>query len=73
MKADEAQYIMSNTLDACDSLTFKKGQVLILDEFSPSDSISQIYMSADTMKSLLSPMMSCSLRARNKNTEIAQG
>jgi hypothetical protein len=69
----DALVVFSQTLDSLRGIRFKKGMILVLDEFSPSDADQIQYLSEQGLKTLMDPRMPASLRARNNNVELPPG
>jgi len=70
---DEAKVVFSNTIDIGNEVEFKPGMVWVIDEFMPADTESQVYITENMLKVLLSPRQSGSLRARNKDIKLPEG
>ena len=70
---DEAQIVFSNTLDACRDVTFRKGYVLVVDEFCPEDQTQAQSMSENMLKGLMSPMQPCTFHCRNQDGVLPAG
>jgi hypothetical protein len=62
-----------NSLDAAKDVEFKPGMALVLDEFSPSDSESLVYISENMLKVLLCPSVIGTIRARNNEIKLCEG
>ena len=73
LSRDHARVAISNTLDAARDITFSPGTTWILDEFSPADTESNVYMNETMLKCLFNPSEPCSLRARNKDVIVCEG
>ena len=71
-KADAMVYF-SNTLDALRDFNIKRGSIVILDEFSPSDPDQLVHMSSNMLKSLLNPMATATVRCRMRDLVIPGG
>ena len=70
---DEAKVVLTSTIDAVRELEFTQGMVWVLDEFKPADTESQVYVTENILKVLLSPRQSGTIRARNKDINICEG
>jgi hypothetical protein len=73
MPRDAAQIVITNTLDAARDVKWTSGMTWILDEFSPSDTSSNVYCSESILKVLFNPSEPCSYRARNEDVKICAG
>ena len=70
---DTAKVLLSNTIDVVKDFEFTQGTVWILDEFKPADTDSQVYVTENMLKVLLSPRQSGTLRARNNDIKLPEG
>ncbi len=70
---DEANILITNTIDSANSVDFSKIMVWILDEFSPGDKETQCYASEDLLKCLLTTNLVADLRGRNHNVKVPAG
>ena len=72
---DEANVRITNTLDALTTIDLKAAKIKawLCDEFTPSDHDSQIYISNDILKCMLTVPMNSDCRARNQNLRIPAG
>ena len=70
---DEANILVTNTIDSANSVDFSKIMVWILDEFSPADKETQCYASEDLLKCLLTTTLVADLRGRNHNVKVPAG
>ena len=73
LSKDAAQVVFMNSLDAAKDVEFKPGMALVLDEFSPSDSESLVYVSENILKVLLCPSVMGTIRARNNEIKLCEG
>jgi hypothetical protein len=73
LSKDEAKVVLSGTIDAGNEIEFTQGMVWVLDEFKPADTESQVYVTENMLKVLLSPRQSGTIRARNKDIKICEG
>jgi hypothetical protein len=70
---DEAMVVFTNTVDAARELSFRRGYIWVLDDISLTDREQVIHMSQDTMKVLLAPSSSGSIRCRNQDLCLPAG
>jgi hypothetical protein len=70
---DEANILITNTIDSANTADFSKIMVWILDEFSPADKETQCYASEDLLKCLLTTNLAADLRGRNHNVKVPAG
>ena len=70
---DQARVAITNTLDAARDISFSTGTSWILDEFSPAETESNVYVNETMLKCLFSPSDPCTLRARQKDVMVCEG
>jgi len=73
LSRDSARVAFMNSLDAARDVEFAPGMALVLDEFSPSDSESLVYISETMLKVLMCPSTPGTIRARNQEIKLCEG
>ena len=73
MTSDRARVIYTRTLEGLRDVEFHIGDTILLDEFQPGDSESNVYNSETIMKTFNDPSEVCTFRARNKDIIIPPG
>lgn len=70
---DEANILVTNTIDAARSIDFSKVLVWVLDEFEPGDENAIIYTSENIIKCLLTVTLRADLRGRQNDVSVPPG
>ena len=73
MTPDRARVIYTRTLEGLRDVEFHEGDTILLDEFQPGDSKSNVYISHTILKTFNDPSEVCTFRARNKDIVIPPG
>ena len=73
MTPDRARVIYTRTLEGLRDVEFHEGDTILLDEFQPGDSKSNVYISDTILKTFNDPSEVCTFRARNKDIVIPPG
>ena len=73
MTSDRARVIYTRTLEGLQGVDFHIGDTILLDEFQPGDSKSNVYISSTILKTFNDPSEVCTFRARNKDIVIPPG
>ena len=73
MTSDRARVIYTRTLEGLRDVEFHEGDTILLDEFQPGDSKSNVYISDTILKTFNDPSEVCTFRARNKDIVIPPG
>ena len=73
MTSDRARVIYTRTLEGLRDVEFHIGDTILLDEFQPGDSQSNVYISPTILKTFNDPSEVCTFRARNKDIVIPPG
>jgi len=73
MTSDRARVIYTRTLEGLQGVEFHIGDTILLDEFQPGDSKSNVYMTPTILKTFNDPSEVCTFRARNKDIVIPPG
>ena len=73
MTSDRARVIYTRTLEGLRDVEFHEGDTILLDEFQPGDSKSNVYISPTILKTFNDPSEVCTFRARNKDIVIPPG
>ena len=70
MTSDRARVIYTRTLEGLQGVEFHNGDTILLDEFQPGDTQSNVYMTPTILKTFNDPSEVCTFRARNKDIVI---
>ena len=73
LTSDRARVIYTRTLEGLRDVEFHEGDTILLDEFQPGDSKSNVYISDTILKTFNDPSEVCTFRARNKDIVIPPG
>ena len=73
MTSDRARVIYTRTLEGLRDVEFHNGDTILLDEFQPGDSTSNVYISPTILKTFNDPSEVCTFRARNNDIKIPPG
>ena len=73
MQEHRARVIYTRTLEGLRDVEFHEGDFILLDEFQPGDSQSNVYISPTILKTFNDPSEVCTFRARNKDIIIPPG
>ena len=73
MTSDRARVIYTRTLEGLRDVEFGSCDTILLDEFQPADTQSNVYISPTILKTCNDPSEVCTFRARNKDIIIPPG
>ena len=73
MTSERARVIYTRTLEGLRDVEFHNGDTILLDEFQPGDTQSNVYMTPTILKTFNDPSEICTFRARNKDIIIPPG
>jgi hypothetical protein len=68
---EDAQILLSNTVDVGKNIVWKPGMVWILDEFSPSDGAQLVHCSENMLKILFTCNLKGTIRGRNSDVVLS--
>jgi hypothetical protein len=68
---EDAQILISNTIDVGKGICFKPGMVWVLDEFSPCDAAQLVHCSENLLKILFTCNLKGTLRGRNSDISVS--